>query len=268
MNRLVSHRVSSMLAIGAVGALVTMPAAAGVVSFGGNYFQDFNGLGTSGAETISGSGPHAIEGVLGSTGMLGWYGANFAGSSSNTEFKAHNGSLSGSAGRGVVFFGTDGSSDRALGALPTSNQVSSFGVVLTNTTADTFVGLDISYIGEQWRAGGAGIPNVLSFSYGFGTSLLDATLTFSALDFSTPFLGGGEVAVNGNDSQFQTSVGAILGGIVWNPGESIVLRWDAVDLPGQDNGLAIDDLLVVGVIPAPGAVALLVMAGLAGRRRR
>lgn len=257
-----SQLLVASLSLGLVGA------AYGSVSFTGSYFQDFDGLGQSGSTTLTGRGPHAINGILGSTGMEGWYGANYTGSSSNTEFKAHNGGLSGSAGRGVVFFGTDGSSDRALGALPTSNQISSFGVVLTNMSNDTYQQLDISFIGEQWRAGDANILNVLSFSYGMGTSLDDATTAFTTLDFAAPNLAGGEVAVDGNDAANQTAISDIITGLNWAPGQSIVLRWDINDLSGQDNGLAIDNFSAVGIVPAPGALALLGLAGLVGVRRR
>lgn len=249
-------------------SLGVVSAAFGSVSFTGSYFQDFDGLGQSGSATLNGRGPHAINGILGSTGMEGWYGANFTGSSGNTEFKAHNGSLSGATGRGVVFFGADGSTDRALGALPTSNQISSFGVVLTNTSSQTFVALDVSFIGEQWRTGDANIFNVLRFSYGMGTSIEDATTTFTGLDFAAPNLTGGNVALDGNNAANQTAISDVITGLNWAPGQSIVLRWDIQDLTGQDNGLAIDNFYAVGIVPAPGALALLGVAGLVGVRRR
>ena len=256
------------LAIAASLAAGVTGTALASVNFNGSYFQDFNGLGTSGAETITGTGPHAINGILGATGMDGWYGANVGGSSSNTEFKAHNGSLAGSAGRGVVSFGMDGSNERALGALSTSNQVNAFGIVLFNNTSDTFQSLDISFFGEQWRAGDADLFNTLTFSYGFGTSLADATNSFSSLDFLTPNLSGGEIAIDGNAPENRTALGDTITGLNWAPGQSLVLRWDAIDLSGQDNGLAIDDLTLTGVIPAPGVLALIGLAGLAGGRRR
>jgi MYXO-CTERM domain-containing protein len=249
-------------------ATLALAGTASAVNFNGAYFQNFDGLAQSGATTVAGQGPHAIQGVLGSTGMDGWFGANYIGSSTSTEFKAHDGSLAGSAGRGVVFFGTTGSSDRALGALPTSNQVSSFGLVLTNTSNDTYTALDVSYIGEQWRAGEANVLNVLNFAYGFGTSLNNANTAFTGLNFDAPFLGGGEVAVNGNSPAFQTAISNTITGLTWAPGQSLVLRWNSVDLSGQDNGLAIDDLSITGVVPTPGAIALLGLAGLVGGRRR
>jgi len=240
--------MKSQYRFGAIGlAFCAASAAFGQVQFNGNYVQNFDGLGQSGAATLTGRGPHAIADVLGSTGVDGWYGANFEGSSSNTEFKAHNGSLAGSAGRGVVFFGANRSAERALGALSTSNQISSFGLVLTNNTAQTFVSVDVSFIGEQWRAGDAGLVNVLSFAYGFGTSLTDAATLVPELDFVTPNLAGGETAVDGNDPANQTPVQAVITGVNWAPGQSLVLRWNATELSGQDNGLAIDTLAVSGI---------------------
>lgn len=220
-------------------------AAFGQVSFTGTYSQDFNGLGQTGATTVPGKGPHAIQGILGSTGILGWFGANFDGSSANTEYKAHDGSLASAAGRGVIFFGADGSSERALGALPTSNQVPAFGVVLVNESSETFASLEVSYAGEQWRAGSPNLSNALAFSYGYGTSLTDATTTVPALTFVAPNLAGGEVALDGNDAANRAPISGVLSGLNWRPGQTLVLRWDSTDLSGQDNGLAIDDLSIL-----------------------
>lgn len=233
--------------------LCATSAAFGQADFSGSYSQNFDGLAQSGSVTLTGSGPHAISGVLGSTGVDGWQGANFLGSSSNTEFKAHNGGLGSSDGRGVVFYGTTGSSERALGSLPTSNQIPSFGLVLTNTTSQTFVALDVSFVGEQWRAGGANIPNVLTFRYGMGGALADATTPVSSLNFAAPVLSGGEIALDGNSPANRTALSGVISGLQWAPGQSLVLRWDQADLQGQDNGLGIDDLEIIGI---PGITSL------------
>lgn len=252
MITLASHRSlqGTATAIAAVAASLVAGRASAQVSFQGSYTQHFDGLGQSGTATLTGIGPHVINGVLGATGLDGWFAGNFGGSSTNTEFKAHDGSLASSAGRGVVSFGTTGSSERALGGLSTSNQIPGFGVVLTNDSNRTLVDVTISYTGEQWRAGDANIADVLNFRYGFGASLTDATTAFAALNFATPVVSGGNIALNGNLPANQTQVSATITGIEWAPGESIVLRWDAIDLSGQDNGLAIDDLSVVGT-PKP-----------------
>ncbi len=242
------------LRLGAAGAvLMAASSTAAQTAFTGTYSQSFDGLGQKGATTLTGRGPHAIEGVLGATGVEGWFGANLLGSSLNTEFKAQNGSLGSSAGRGVISFGLDGSSERAIGALPTSNQVSSFGVVFVNDTDTTFAGIDLSFVGEQWRAGGADIPNALLFRFGIGASIEDATESVPTLDFLAPNQAGGETALDGNDPVNQTAIAGTIGGIVWGPGESLALRWDMTEFSGQDNGLAIDDLSVFGL---PGITSL------------
>ncbi len=249
MHRQLVARAGSLAGL----TLCATGVAFGQADFDGSYAQSFNGLGQSGTATIIGPGPHGITGVLGSVDVEGWFGANFLGSSGNTEFRAHNGSLAGSMGRGVVFFGDNASGERALGALPTSNQISSFGLVLTNTTTQTFSAVNISFDGEQWRAGGANILNSLNFTYGFGSSLVDATVDAAQLNFVAPVLSGGEFALNGNLPANQTAVSGTLNGLAWAPGQSLVLRWNAIDLSGQDNGLAIDDLVVLGI---PGITAL------------
>ncbi|HMP08334.1 MAG TPA: hypothetical protein PJ982_18445, partial [Lacipirellulaceae bacterium] len=92
--------------------------------------------------------------------------SNYAGSSPSTEFRAQDGSQAGSAGRGVVSFGAAGSSDRALGVLATSNQISRFGVAFVNNTATTLNQMSAEFVVEQWRRGNVPSPgNSLAFAY-------------------------------------------------------------------------------------------------------
>lgn len=237
---------------------------------GGTYAQNFNGLGATGAVTIPGRGPHAIEGVLGATGVPGWYGANFAGSSLDTEFKAHDGSLAGSAGRGVISFGTTGSGERALGALPTSNQISSFGAVFTNTTGQTLQEMKITFTGEQWRRGNVPTPNNLFFGWGLTSSIEFAVTGFAGLNFTSPNTQASptEVALNGNDPANQANLTATIFNLNWAAGTDLAIRWRIEDISGQDDGLGIDDVSFSAAVPTPGALALLAPAGILLLRRR
>jgi len=252
----------------ALSTIVLAGTASATVNFTGSYAQNFDGLGATGSATLTGRGPHELTGVIASTNVDGWQGANFLGSSTNTEVRAHDGSLSGSSGRGVISFGPGGSSDRALGSLATSNQISSFGVVLTNTSSDTYQELRVAFTGEQWRAGGANLLNTLAFAYGFGADLNAASTDFGALTFTTPNLAGGEIALNGNLAANQAAIDATITGLNWAPGTTLVLRWNGGDQTGQDNGLAIDNLNLTGIVPAPASLALLAFGGVVGLRRR
>jgi hypothetical protein len=263
-------RLGAAATLALLAGALTSGAHASSVSFTGLYTQDFDGLNQTGAQTITGRGPHPFSALTSLTisGMDGWYFAQPGGSSSNTEFRAQDGSLAGSGGRGVISFGTAGSPDRALGALATSNQISSFGVLLTNNTGADIPGIVISYTGEQWRAGDANLVNKLGFLYGFGSSIDSAATAFSALDFVTPNLAGGQIALDGNLPANQQQLTATIL-FNWAAGQTLALRWNGQDLQGQDNGLAIDNLRIQ-VVPVPGAAWLLVsgLGALGWARRR
>jgi len=247
---------------------------------GGTYSQDFNGLPVTGNQTLTGNGPFFFDDLtaLTITGMDGWQFGNPLGSSGNTEFKTHSGSLSGSGGRGVISFGLDNDTDRALGALPTSNQISRFGLLLVNSSGMIMEDVTISFTGEQWRRGDrVDVPNTLLFEYG----ITDATAGIngagvvnlnSNLNFVSPVTTGDpNVALNGNSAENQLFRSATLTGFQWNPGEVLGLRWTINDITGQDDGLAIDNFsFSATVVPEPTAFFMLAGLGMvlaAGRRR-
>jgi hypothetical protein len=252
-------------------------AMAAITYSGGDYTQNFNGLpSTAGSTTLSGNGPHDIEGVLSTTGMTGWTMANIGGSTSAVEFKVHNGSLSGSSGRGVVSYGTDEATDRALGFLPTSNQINAAGLSFVNNTGSTLAQFTLTYTGEQWRRGNVESGNTLTFGYLITDSASDniVTGTFSpvaALDFASPNVQTSptEVAIDGNLSGNRTTVSYTVKNLDWQPNETLILRWLIVELSGQDDGLAIDDL-AFSAIPEPMSLMLLasgVLVMVSGRRK-
>jgi hypothetical protein len=235
---------------------------------GGTYSQNFDGLPTNvtnAAQTITGMGPFYFTGnadsskdITSASGMDAWQYSNPGGSSANTEFKSQDGSLGSSAGRGVESFGQNGSTNRALGALSTSNQVNTFGMLLVNNTASTtFTQLTLSYTGEVWRIGDASPPDVLTFAYGQPTdtndinSLIltgdtnldfhgDSTSNYAIIKPTVPVAGG--IAVDGTNSINQTSVTDTITGISWAPGQTFAIRWLGENNTGQDDGLGIDNL--------------------------
>lgn len=254
-------------------ALASAASAAPIAYNGGNYSQNFNGLaitpeGTT--QTQTGRGPHDLSaGLAGSTGVDGWYGANPGGSSGNTEYRVQNGSLGSGGGRGVISFGSSGSPERALGALSTSNQINAFGAVFTNNTASALTEITISYWGEQWRRGNVTSLNALNFAYGFGASISNALTAVTALDFNSVNTQASptEVALDGNAAANRVFITATISGLNWAPGTNLAIAWRAVDLSGQDDGLAIDDL-TFSAVPAPATLPVFAGVAMVARRRR
>jgi hypothetical protein len=250
-------------------------ATAAPVSYtGGTYTQDFNGLPTTGSTTLADPGPHDIEGVLGGTGVVGWTMVDNGGSGAGTEYRAQDGSLSGSAGRGVVSFGTTGSAERALGALPTSAQIGRFGVAFTNNTGSTLNQFSLSFTGEQWRRGDIATGDTMTYEYAVGAADINAAGFLSLGSFSSPNLQGApntNVALDGNLGINQVAASANVTNANWTPGSSLVIRWNAADISGQDDGLAIDNVNFSASVPEPTSCLLALVAAVASlplRRRR
>ena len=217
----------------------------------GTYTNSFDRLPTVAmsssmvSQTLTGKGPlpfSDLTGTTAATGMDGWEMANPTGTGSNTEFRVQDGSLAGSTGRGVISFGTDGQTERALGTLPTGNQVGRFGLLLKNTTSSTLTSLTIAFTGEQWRRGDVTMPDKLTFEYGVATSLdADGLTADTDLDFTAPVSAGSNAPLDGNTSANHRSYSKTITGVQWAAGSVLVLRWTTTTQSGKDDGLAIDD---------------------------
>src|SRR5262249_39113534 len=157
-------------------------------------------------------------------------------------FKAQNGSLANNVGRGVVSYGINGSTARALGCSSTSNQVNTFGMVLiNNTTSTTYTQFTLSYTGEVWSIGDAAPDDILTFAYGPGSGIndlapgdpttLDGNLDFhgdSTSNYATvkPTVAvGTSVMVDGTNPINQKAVSDTVTGISWAPGQTFIIRW-------------------------------------------
>ncbi|MGD9721254.1 MAG: PEP-CTERM sorting domain-containing protein [Pirellulales bacterium] len=263
----------------AMGWAVPAATAAPLGYTGGTITENFNTLPTDATNPTQLGLPKtafdlnpAINNV---TGLTGWQGNNVLGSSATTDFHSQDGSSGSSAGRGINSLGTNGSTERALGAIPTSNNINQFGLALTNNSSDTYGSFSLSYTGEQWRRGEAGVTNTMTFAWGLAANI-DASLTdVGALSFANPNNQAAptQVAIDGNDPLNQVGVAGVVNSINWAPGQTLVLRWTMSEGSGQDNGLAIDDLSFSATpVPEPSSMALFAVAlvGLGGyvTRRR
>lgn len=217
-----------------LAAVVTPLAAVTVGQFNLTYTEDFDTL----ASVTSSSLP------------AGWQLAE-TGSGANNTYGAGAGT---SATGNTYSFGSDSSTDRALGSLRTASVASMFGTVVTNGTGSTITQLTIQFTGEQWRLGALGRADSLNFSYSLdGTSITTGTWTdIHALDFTAPTTTGMTGALDGNAAGNQVLVNYTLTGLNLTSGASLYLRWADFDASGSDDGLAIDNFSIFAALPDVG----------------
>lgn len=222
-----------------------------------NYSQNFDTLASSGTNSSLPAGWAFLE----------------AGSNANTTYAAGTGSDT--AGN-TYSFGKAGSTERALGGLRSGSLVPQFGVSFVNLAGRAIESVSIGYIGEQWRLGGTGRTDRLSFQYSTdATTLNSGTWTsLSALDFIAPKNSTPTGALDGNAAANRSALSGSIAGLNLAQGGSLWLRWSDVDVSGSDDGLAIDDFsfnATLAPVPEPSTYALLLAGlcavGLMSRRR-
>lgn len=187
----------------------------------------------------------------------------------------------GSANTGAFWsFGAAGDADRALGGLAantlanappaSANTMMYIGLRLTNDTGVVLSNFTLSYVGEQWRDGGAATPNVQSLTFEYkidAANIQDVDFTaVPALDFTSPtFVNTGSgAALDGNAAENRTAIGpVVVTGLNWLPGQDLWLRWGDLNNTGNDHGLAIDDVSFSANVPEPGSLALASFAAIA-----
>jgi len=204
------------------------PAFAQFVSLTGTpATQNFNALATTGT---SGTVPD------------GWYFAE-TGTNANTTYAADDGSLNSG---NTYSYGASGSSERAFGMLRSGSLVPMIGARLRNDSGSALSEIAVSYTGEQWRLGASGRADSLQFQYSLDAgSLTDSAATWTnvpALDFASPATSGAVGALDGNAAANRTDISGSITGLSLGNGGSLWVRWVDVDVPGADDGLAIDDV--------------------------
>lgn len=235
-------------------------AAAQAVDFSGGYSQDFDTLASTGSSAALPPGWAIAE----------------SGTSSNNNGQYQAGDGSSNSGD-TWSYGAVGSSERALGALLSGSLSSRFGMQLVNRTGGSLSSLGLSYVGEQWRLGTTGREDRLDFEYSLdATSLTTGTWTpVTALHFTAPVTTGTVGPLNGDDAANRVAISGEISGLDWNADQTLWIRWVDFNAASNDDGLAIDDLVIgtladlppvlLSTTPANGATGVAV--GLAPRLR-
>lgn len=248
-----------------------------------DYAQDFNTLASS--TNSSNVIPTAWDNDY---TLAGWSLFN----KDNAAISSYIANAGGSNNGSFYSFGSSGSSDRALGSVasgtgyfgaPANGAAAGYiALAVTNQSSANIRAFSLSYDGEQWRSA-TNVRQSLTVQYGFGDTF-DAvsqwTSAGSAFDFTSPVTGSirplnGDVALNrvaglgGTVAITDFSIGRF---DVWAPGQTLWVRWTDLNDPGNDHGLAIDNVVFSVAVPEPtsGAIALagLGVAGLLARRRK
>jgi len=231
---------------GAVTAGDYSSTQAGVLTVTGSaqavelYAQTFDGLPNSGTSSTLA----AFAGAL-----PGWAFVNVG----TTAFQV--GSGSGTAG-GIYSFGAAAATERALGGLAsntTSHQ--NWAWCYTNNRATALTDLTVAYVGEQWRAAST-TAQKLEVSYSTaaavgadlaGTVVSDTDWTrVTELDFLSPILAT-TGPLDGNAEASRDALSHTFTGLSLPVGGTFCIRWRDLNDSGNDQGLAIDDLVITGL---------------------
>lgn len=216
-------------------AALPLIVSAQAVDFTGGYSQDFDSLENSG--------------TTGTTLPPGWAFAE-SGTNANASYGIDNGS---SMSGNTFSYGSTGSSERALGALLSGSLNSRFGMQLVNRTGGSLSSLGLSYTGEQWRLGAPGREDRLDFEFSLdATSLTTGTWTpVSALRFVAPVTVGTAGPLDGNAAANRIAISGEIRGLNWGMDQTLWIRWVDFNATSNDDGLAIDDLVIGTLADVP-----------------
>ncbi len=211
------------------------------------YTQNFSNLPASSgyASGISGKGPYYLGSIH--TGLTGLFIAQTSGSNVLLNFATSSGS---NATSGIFSYGPangpTNTATRGLGSLASSAGSYVFGVVFTNRSNTIIDQFEIEIIAAQWRKGGSGKAGEWTFSYATSptNNVLDTvTKKVAALSFYSVQTSTGSAALNGLLNIHQQQKKDTLFNLNWKPGEQLILKWQDKDDIGNDDGMALQQLI-------------------------
>ena len=207
------------------------------------YTQNFSNLPVSSTylSGISSKGPYFLGSLH--AGLQGLFIAQTSGSNAALNFTTSSGT---NAVSGMFSYGANNGPARGLGSLASSAGTYVFGVSFTNTTNTIIDQFEIEFTAAQWRKGGSGKANEWTFLYHTSATnnvldtltKKDTTLNFTSVQTST-----GTSAMNGLLTMNQLKKKDTLFNLNWRPGELLILKWQDKDDVGNDDGMALQQLI-------------------------
>jgi hypothetical protein len=235
----------------------------------GNYSQNFSGLGSASSTWVD------------NTTLLGWYASisNAPTGAVGPYTTAYTASAGGSTSSTTLYaLGSSGSSERALGGFPNTENFGLLGWRLVNSSDTLIDGLTLTYDGEQWRRDTT-VNSHINVSYKIfasGTGGLDSLENWTAapasLTFTPPTTGTGGAISGNDDANRAAGLTAVFTDLNLQPNDEIWFKWTLYKISGGNIVMGIDNVAVdniVTVVPEPGMLALLLLGalGLACGRR-
>ncbi len=240
VNRLTSIIVIFLLILGLLSVKpVQASSSVELTDLNSAYLQDFNSLATSGESALLPEGWQIKE----------------SGTGANTLYTASPGNIK---TPDTFSFGSEGSTDRALGGIRGDAFVPLFGASFTNHTGEEILSVIISYTGEQWRAGRTVFADKIIFEYSTTASALDngTWVEMESLTYLSASSDRTE-AKDGNSDKYHAHFTSQITGLHIAENQTLWIRWTDYNKLGEDDGLSVDDfsLTPTGAENAPGVTS-------------
>ncbi|MEN9349820.1 MAG: Leukotoxin [Bacteroidota bacterium] len=207
------------------------------------YTQNFSNLPifSTYVSGITGKGPYFLGSLH--AGLTGLFMAQTSGSNAALNFATSSGS---NATAGIFCYGATNGPTRGLGSLASSAGAYVFGIRFTNNTGTVIDQFEIEFTAAQWRKGGSGKAGEWTFLYattGSNNVLDTVTKKDTTLNFTSVQTSTGTAALNGLLTVNQQQKKDTLFNLNWKPGEHLILKWQDKDDIGNDDGMALQQLI-------------------------
>jgi hypothetical protein len=207
-----------------LGGLTTITAQDAVVSYKGSALtENFDSMGAEGTTTPT-----------------GWF-VGIGSAADNTAVTASKGDKAPSTSIAAFNYGVEGDKDRALGTEPTrTNRVME--VRIKNESGKPIEEFTVKYDGEQWRVGTAKTTTVLKLQFSTdGSTFTDMGDNFNFTGSKVPPPDSSALDGNATENRVADIGGSYKPTAPIADKATIYLRWNDVNDPSLDPGLAIDN---------------------------